>query len=59
MFGGRRRLERRGARRIASTNSQTTHAPSSPLAQDEAQRFNHSYIGSEYLLLGLLRLEDV
>ena len=25
------------------------------LAQDEAQRFNHNYIGTEHLLLGLLR----
>src|SRR5438132_396170 len=24
-------------------------------AQDEAQRFNHNYIGTEHLLLGLLR----
>ncbi len=28
------------------------------LAQDEAQRFNHPYIGTEHLLLGLLRVED-
>ncbi len=27
-------------------------------AQDEARRFNHSYIGTEHLLLGLVRLED-
>src|SRR6266516_2960244 len=26
-----------------------------PLAQDEAQRFNHNYIGTEHLLLGLVR----
>ena len=25
------------------------------LAQEEAQRFNHNYIGTEYILLGLLR----
>src|SRR5450755_4692101 len=25
------------------------------LAQDEAQRFNHNYIGTEHLLLGLIR----
>ena len=25
------------------------------LAQEEAQRFNHNYIGTEHLLLGLLR----
>ena len=25
------------------------------LAQDEAQRFNHSYIGTEHILLGLVR----
>jgi ATP-dependent Clp protease ATP-binding subunit ClpA len=25
------------------------------LAQDEAQRFNHNYIGTEHLLLGLVR----
>ena len=24
------------------------------LAQDEAQRFNHNYIGTEHLLLGLV-----
>ena len=28
------------------------------LAQDEAQRFNHNYIGTEHLLLGLVREED-
>src|SRR6266436_10051658 len=28
------------------------------LAQDEAQRFNHSYIGPEHLLLGLSRDGD-
>jgi hypothetical protein len=27
-------------------------------AQDEAQRFNHIHIGTEHLLLGLLRVED-
>jgi ATP-dependent Clp protease ATP-binding subunit ClpC len=28
------------------------------LAQDEAQRFNHNYIGTEHLLLGLVRERD-
>jgi ATP-dependent Clp protease ATP-binding subunit ClpC len=28
------------------------------LAQDEARAFNHNYIGTEHLLLGLLRQED-
>jgi ATP-dependent Clp protease ATP-binding subunit ClpA len=28
------------------------------LAQEEAQRFQHNYIGTEHLLLGLVRLED-
>jgi ATP-dependent Clp protease ATP-binding subunit ClpC len=28
------------------------------LAQEEAQRFNHTYIGTEHLLLGLIRLGD-
>ncbi len=28
------------------------------LAQDEAQRFNHHYIGTEHILLGLLRVDD-
>jgi ATP-dependent Clp protease ATP-binding subunit ClpA len=28
------------------------------LAQEEAQRFNHNYIGTEHLLLGLLRVES-
>lgn len=28
------------------------------LAQEEAQRFNHNYIGTEHLLLALLELED-
>jgi len=28
------------------------------LAQEEAQRFNHNYIGTEHLLLGLLRAGD-
>jgi ATP-dependent Clp protease ATP-binding subunit ClpA len=27
-------------------------------AQEEAQRFNHNYIGTEHLLLGLLRMPD-
>src|SRR3989475_2867993 len=28
------------------------------LAQEEAQRFNHNYIGTEHLLLGLVRVGD-
>ena len=28
------------------------------LAQDEAQRFRHPYIGTEHLILGLLRVDD-
>ena len=28
------------------------------LAQEEAQRFNHNYIGTEHLLLGLVRVEE-
>jgi ATP-dependent Clp protease ATP-binding subunit ClpC len=28
------------------------------LAQEEAQRFNHNYIGTEHILLGLIREED-
>ena len=28
-------------------------------AQEEAQRFNHNYIGTEHLLLGLVRVEAV
>lgn len=28
------------------------------LAQEEAQRFNHNYIGPEHLLLGLTRMDD-
>src|ERR671933_716049 len=28
------------------------------LAQEEAQRFNHSYIGTEHILLGLVREGD-
>src|SRR5712692_10074506 len=28
------------------------------LAQEEAQRFNHNYIGTEHILLGLLRVDD-
>ena len=28
------------------------------LAQDEARLFRHTYIGTEHLLLGLLRTED-
>ena len=28
------------------------------LAQEEAQRFNHNYIGTEHLLLGLVREAD-
>jgi uncharacterized damage-inducible protein DinB len=28
------------------------------LAQEEAQRFNHNYIGTEHILLGLVRQED-
>ena len=37
----------------------TDHARAAlTLAQDENQRFQHSYIGTEHLLLGLLRLDD-
>src|SRR4051812_12376619 len=28
------------------------------LAQEEAQRFSHNYIGTEHILLGLVRLTD-
>jgi len=28
------------------------------LAQEEAQRFNHRYVGTEHLLLGLIRVDD-
>ena len=28
------------------------------LAQEEAQRFNHNYIGTEHILLGLLREQE-
>lgn len=28
------------------------------LAQEEAQRFNHSYIGTEHLLIGLIRVDN-
>src|SRR5689334_1992461 len=28
------------------------------LAQEEATRFNHNYIGTEHLLLGLVRLDN-
>ena len=28
------------------------------LAQEEAQRFNHNYIGTEHILLGLVREDD-
>ena len=28
------------------------------LSQEEAQRFNHNYIGSEHILLGLVRETD-
>ena len=28
------------------------------LAQEEAQRFNHNYIGTEHILLGLVRETD-
>ena len=28
------------------------------LAQEEGRRFNHNYIGTEHLLLGLLRVEE-
>jgi ATP-dependent Clp protease ATP-binding subunit ClpC len=37
----------------------TDHARAAlTLAQDEAQRFRHSYIGTEHLLLGMLRVDD-
>jgi Clp amino terminal domain, pathogenicity island component len=37
----------------------TDHARAAlTLAQDEALRFNHSYIGTEHLLLGMLRVDD-
>lgn len=28
------------------------------LAQEEAQRFNHNYIGTEHILLGLVREQE-
>ena len=28
------------------------------LAQEEAQRFNHNYIGTEHILLGLVRVDS-
>tara|TARA_B000000441_G_C21524443_1_gene222369 strand:- start:46 stop:225 length:180 start_codon:yes stop_codon:yes gene_type:complete len=28
------------------------------LAQEEAQRFNHNYIGTEHVLLGLTRVNE-
>ena len=28
------------------------------IAQEEAQRFNHSYIGTEHILIGILREGD-
>ena len=28
------------------------------LAQEEAQRFNHNYIGTEHILLGLVKESD-
>ncbi len=41
-----------------STGSPTARARVLTLAQDEAQRFNHGYIGTEHLLLGLVREND-
>src|SRR5450759_4584606 len=50
------RAEGRGMDRFAKF---TDHARASlTLAQDEAQCFNHSYIGTEHLLLGMLRVDD-
>ena len=39
-------------------NSRRGRAESSLLAQEEAQRFNHTYIGTEHILLGLVRETD-
>lgn len=39
--------------RFVKFNEQARKALS--LAQEEAQRFNHDYIGTEHLLLGMLR----
>jgi hypothetical protein len=50
------RAERNGVDRF---DRFTDHARAAlTLAQDEAQRFNHSYIGTEHLLLGMLRVDD-
>jgi ATP-dependent Clp protease ATP-binding subunit ClpC len=35
-----------------------TRSQSSHLSSDEAQRLNHSYIGTEHILLGLVKEED-
>ena len=43
---------------IDLTSSQNAHARVLTLAQEEAQRFNHNYIGTEHLLLGLVREGD-
>ena len=39
-------------------NSPSGRAQVLSLSQEEAQRFNHNYIGTEHLLLGLIREEE-
>jgi ATP-dependent Clp protease ATP-binding subunit ClpA len=49
-------LMQRGRDRFAKFNEQARKVLS--LAQEEAQRFMHNYIGTEHLLLGLVGVED-
>ena len=41
--------------RTVSTDLPSAHVRVLTLAQEEAQRFNHNYMGTEHLLLGLVR----
>src|SRR4051794_2875608 len=48
-----------GERRMSQFDKFTERARKVPtLAQEEAQRFNHNYIGTEHFLLGLVREGD-
>jgi len=49
-------IERDGRRRFDRFDKHARQVMA--LAQEEAQRFQHSYIGTEHLLLGLLRLKE-
>ncbi len=60
MFAYRKLLPMFGRRRSRPMFERFTHRARNVvvLAQEEARRFNHNYIGTEHLLLGLIRADE-